>query len=155
MFAMFQGVNYDMPFGFWVYVVVVGPMQGLNNGLCYFRPHLKKAFVRCIRHSSTCCKSHRGRIWGGSASLDCPSSGVDDHGQSTGPLFSLRGASGDDDVIDPAVALANLGIDDGSMNELSRVVSCSALGAIRESNLSCAEHSHQDHEFVDRNSVVP
>lgn len=40
--AEIEGNNFDMPMGFWVVVALVGPLQGFNNSLCYFRPFRRK-----------------------------------------------------------------------------------------------------------------
>lgn len=40
--AEFKGNDMTWPFWFWIIMVMVAPMQGLSNALCYFRPCRKK-----------------------------------------------------------------------------------------------------------------
>lgn len=42
MVGQFQGLNFELPFWFWVIVVTVSPAQGIGNAYCYFRPQLVK-----------------------------------------------------------------------------------------------------------------
>lgn len=45
MVGQFQGLNFELPFWFWVIVVTVSPAQGIGNAYCYFRPQLVKWVV--------------------------------------------------------------------------------------------------------------
>lgn len=41
MFGQFHGGHFEMSYWLFVYIITVAPMQGINNGLCYFCPYMR------------------------------------------------------------------------------------------------------------------
>lgn len=51
--AQVKASDFDLPYAFYVSVVIVTPLQGFNNALCYFRPLSKRLKQRRRRLMST------------------------------------------------------------------------------------------------------
>lgn len=56
MVAQYQGAKMAYPYGFWIFSMILIPMQGLNNALCYFRPRFVISW-RCKTESVAESKS--------------------------------------------------------------------------------------------------
>jgi hypothetical protein len=117
--------NFETPFGFWVYSVVVASMQGLTNALCYFRPYYWKRY----RHKQ-----------GGQSPKRSPSYRLQEEGkeQEEDDSYQYESDSGFwlsrvrlsyvdsifEGVIDPAVELSTFGNDSSGKTEITGAEEC-------------------------------
>lgn len=157
--GIFMASNFDSPFWFFIYAVVVAPMQGLTNAICYFRPYYWKRYRR--RRDGRSPKrfsSNPSQEEDHQELSDSHLHYVRDSGSYASQKWSSYFESIFEGIIDPAIELATFGNDssgkteiiaeEGNMQELSTSSSRNGVAIPDASSVMFHESNTLSGEFL-------